>query len=91
MLPKSPYKQIKEEDIHTVFSKTARKVIYQNNKPELTLTDETLGLQLCKRRDGSVLKFCGKSNETSDETLKKLTKSIKSLRAVHKVVLECQG
>jgi len=90
MLPKYPYKQIKEEDIHTVFSKTNKKVIYQNNKPELILTNETLGLQLCKRRDASVLKFSGKSQEISNKTLKKLIKSMKSVRTVHEVVVECQ-
>jgi len=87
MLSKIPPKVIKED---AVFPKTKKKIIHNNNKTERVLTNETLGLQICKRVNASVMKFLGEKEETSDEKLKMLTKVVKSLKAVRKVVIECQ-
>jgi len=90
MLSKVPSKQPEEEKSHAVFFRTDRKMVHQHPQPEIVLTDETLGVQLCKRRSASVLKFLGEKGEASDETLKMLTQVMKSLKMIRKVSIKCQ-
>jgi len=90
MLSKVSSKQLREEKGHAVLFKMNKKMVHRNPQQEIVLTNETLSLQLCKRRDASVLRFLGREAQTSDETLKILTQVVKPLKKVRKVIIECQ-
>jgi len=75
------------ENSHAYFAgKTVKSIHYINN--EIDLTKSVFGSQLVKRTDTVVLKFNKKGFEMSDETMKLLSKTRKSMKKVHKIVIE---
>jgi len=70
-----------------------KKRIDQNNKYKAMMVCETLDLQLTKTSDMIVLNFRGDKYETHEETLKKLTKVMKSSKKLCKTDMsfrECE-
>jgi len=82
-------KQRKEEAIETETVKINKRAIHRNDQFEIKLTPLNLKSQLAQRKDAFALSFVGNKKEVTDETLRILAKTIKSMKGVRKIVINC--
>jgi len=89
MLSKNISKQMKEEAIHTEIVRGNKKIFPRKDQRMMDLSDLNLASQLPQRNDAFVLNFLGNDRKITDETLRRLSRTIKSMKKVRKIKISC--